>query len=446
MSFLKIAGFFFLLLIVSLPLLQPPVFRAGGLEIRIPEILFSFSALALLIAILRREAAFRFHKIYFVLALYFTTLLASAFFSEDPKQSFYKMVGVAYLIGLTVLTINIVTDYQILKKTFKAWTIGTIIVICVGLMTFALFYLDKSYFLLHYTLSIYGAVPVGNYPRVQSTLISAALLGNYLTVSLVISLILIYLRYQTSFSKSAGFYIYSGIIIFVAVSGISTVIGGLFLAGGFWIFYLSREKNILISRLSVTGGLLCAVFFFLINIFALVPHPTANYKIIVPGTEFSVYPSSRLMVWTESTRTFLSNFFFGRGIGLPSCRVLYLNTDGFYSLLTDAHNIYLSLASQAGIFGLIGLLFICYFGSRNFIRGLQGKNNISALKFGLSLAFFCAFVYEGIFASFEDARHIWILLGLIAALDNFEVTQSQTDSRKENLSELLQKSDIVLEH
>jgi len=44
--------------------------------------------------------------------------------------------------------------------------------------------------------------------------------------------------------------------------------------------------------------------------------------------------------------------------------------------------------------------------------GVKGANIILT---GLGLAFCSAFVYQGLTGSFEDARHLWVLIGLVPA-------------------------------
>jgi O-antigen ligase len=122
------------------------------------------------------------------------------------------------------------------------------------------------------------------------------------------------------------------------------------------------------------------------------------------------------MVWIESSKTFLDNFLFGKGIGQDSCRVFFQNSDGSFSLLTDAHNIFLSVASQTGVLGLLAIAALLFSVLKiSFIDGFKQQNT---LLFSLGLGFFAAAFYQGLLGSFEDARHLWILTGLILATAN----------------------------
>jgi hypothetical protein len=41
---------------------------------------------------------------------------------------------------------------------------------------------------------------------------------------------------------------------------------------------------------------------------------------------------------------------------------------------------------------------------------------VGTIRVGLAIAFVSAFLFEGLTGSFEDTRHLWILMGLILAV------------------------------
>jgi O-antigen ligase len=123
--------------------------------------------------------------------------------------------------------------------------------------------------------------------------------------------------------------------------------------------------------------------------------------------------SGRLLVWRDAINTFIADPVTGRGFGTAVANVMFQNSDGSWSLLTDAHNTFLSLAAQSGILGLIGMIAIVVVTLRSGFAKVEG-NDFYIVR-GLAIAFLAAFVYDGLTASFEDARHLWILVGLILA-------------------------------
>jgi len=279
-----------------------------------------------------------------------------------------------------------------LRNLLLNWCV--IIPLLAAFLAIALFYFLPESSLLPDLTYHYGAVPVGNFPRVSSTFISASMFCNYLTVTLVFTLLAVKMKW---IGKGLG-----AVIAFaVAVSAIFTVsiaLGGVALAAGLWLWAVSANKTI-----GQIGAIVCAAI--AIAFLAIAPFSLS----LLPGLS----ASSRLLVWRDAINTFLADPVTGRGFGTAVANVTYQNSDGSWSLLTDAHNTFLSLAAQSGMLGLIGMIAIVIVTLRSGFAKVEG-DNFYVLR-GLAIAFLAAFVYDGMTASFEDARHLWILVGLILA-------------------------------
>ena len=81
--------------------------------------------------------------------------------------------------------------------------------------------------------------------------------------------------------------------------------------------------------------------------------------------------------------------------------------------LTDAHNTFLSVAAQSGVFALIALVIICWTAIR---RTLRPSGQRSLIHATLGAAFISAFIWQGLIGSFEETRHLWVLIGMILGL------------------------------
>jgi uncharacterized membrane protein len=83
--------------------------------------------------------------------------------------------------------------------------------------------------------------------------------------------------------------------------------------------------------------------------------------------------------------------------------------------LLDAHQMWLNVAGQTGIFGLFALCFLCVFmfQQANVFSFVDQK---LILQTALGIAFLSAFLYQGLSGSYEDARHLWVLIGLLASV------------------------------
>lgn len=384
-----------------------PFFMPVGQRLTPTDLIFPFAVLLFIAGIVFRAYKFKWHNFYFVLAAYFTAMLISALFSGDLKTGLIKLIPVTYLLGLPVLAFNVIEDERDIKWTFYAWICGAILPLAVSVLTVAVFYIQPDNPFLKYTVYEYGAVPVGNYPRLNATFVSASMFCDYLSVTAVILLI----------AKRAGwigtqfFWPVFMLVLAGAAFTISSVMGGVVLVVGGWIWLTQRDKKPAFARTALVGSIAFAALFFAINFFALQPYEGAPYKINIPGIEKDLYPSGRVLIWAEAINNFSKEPLTGIGLGQPVGNVMYQNTDGSMSLLTDAHNIFLSVAAQCGIFGLAALIWLMVY----FVRqGAELKQENLILN-GLVLAFISAFIYQGLLGSFEDTRHLWVLMGMIAA-------------------------------
>lgn len=407
LTFSNAVWFAFLLYVFSLALMQP-FFYYKNLRFSLSEFIFPILFALFTIAVLTKKIVFRFHKIYFFLSVYFAAMLVSSVFSINPQQSFIKLAGQFYLLSLVVIAVNLVTNFEKLKTLLKIWLAGTVLTIAVGFVTIFLFYFQRDNWLLEFTTSVYGAVPVGNYPRLTSTFISASMFCNYLSASLF----LIVAAAKLDVFRRPVYFLLLFLTSVCAFFTISSGIGG-FVLSIFVIGWLLKDENAPRAKLSLGFGIVFALFFFALNFIALQPHPTAPFTFNLFGYE--LYPSSRLMVWMDSARTFYANFWNGVGLGQNACNVYYQNTEGTPAFLTDAHNAFLSVAAQNGIFGLAAFLLLFSFILKESFAAINGKKAASMIFYLLTAAFICAFCYQGLTGSFEDARHLWLLVGLWCA-------------------------------
>lgn len=396
----------FLFLIFSLSLMQP-FFYYKNLRFSLIDFIFPIVFALSAFNFITKRIIFRWHKFYWFLLFYFLSMLVSAFFSIDIRESFIKLSGEFYLLSLAIITFNFVRTREQLAIIIKSWLAGTTVSVLIGLVTIFLFYFQKDNSLLNYTTSIYGAVPVGNYPRLTSTFISASMFCNYLNVSVLLVFAADKLELFSSWLSRTLLIS----LTICAVFTISSGLGGVVLAFSFWAWLIYRQKNFFLAKFAMITGVFIAIALFFMNFVALQKHPTSPFTLKIFGLEF--HPSSRLLVWIDSGETFFENFLSGRGLGQDACRVTFQNAEGTPAVLTDAHNIFLSVAAQNGIFGLIAVfLVMLYLLKLNFFR-VNGNSASSVIFYFLGAAFVCSFCYQGLTGSFEDARHLWVLIGLL---------------------------------
>jgi O-antigen ligase len=410
---LRFAKISFLLLVFSLAFMQPYVYIAGFRAVP-ADIIFLLTFGFWVLSLLTKQTRFRWHGFYRLLIFYFAAMLVSAVFSVNPRTSFIKLLGEIYLLSLPVLTFNLIENEKDLRLALRVWLAATGFVILVGALTVFLFYFQRDNWLLKHTLFSFGTLPPGNYPRVHLTFLNANMLCNYLSVSLIFLLIfqkLGWINRKTFYALLAG-------ILFCAAFTISPSLGGIALSLGIWCWICLKNRQPFLAKTSLAGGVLAAVLFIFAVMIAPSLHPTAPFFVDVPLIEKRIAPSGRIMTWMDSWRTFTENPIFGRGVGQDACDVRYLDLTNTLQTLTDAHNVFLNVAAQTGVFGLLAMIAIIFYITRKTFPLAFDETNRSVFRIGFGLAFISAFFYQGIGGSYEDARHLWVLVGFFLIQDS----------------------------
>jgi len=183
-----IAYYLFLALVASLAFMQPNV-RVAGFEIPISDFLFLLTSCFYGLAILFGQTRLRGDLFIWLLAFYALVMTVSAAFSIERQSSFIKLAGEFYLLSLPVLAFNLIRDRQRLRTVLVAWLLASAVCAFIGTLSVVIFYIDRSNPLLQFTLSSFGTLPPGNYPRLMATFLNMNMLCNYLSVSVVMLLI-----------------------------------------------------------------------------------------------------------------------------------------------------------------------------------------------------------------------------------------------------------------
>ena len=406
----KIVFGLFLLLIFSLGFMQPWAFSLSGFLVHFTDLIFLITFSLWIFSLLLKKNDFRLSKFYIPLAFYLAAMILSAVFSEDPKQSFIKLLGGFYLIGLAVLAFNLVRTTEEAKKAVFFWLAATLISCLVSVISLLLFYADRSNPLLFYTLSHYGTLPPGNYARIRGTFLNPNMLCNYLNVSIMFSIAAFWLGW-------IGKKFFLVFLLFFSIAAFFTLspgLGGIALSLSLWFWLVFSEKRkFFLARTSLFSGISIAFIFFLMLLIMPNENPLSPYRINLPFFANEIYPSERLLAWQGTLETLWQNPLFGRGLGLDVVWIKSIIASGQTHIVTDAHQLWLNVAGQMGFLGLAAIIFLSIF---FFLRARPFKfenNPITILRISFGLAFVGAFLYQGLGGSFEDARHLWILIGLL---------------------------------
>jgi O-antigen ligase len=235
------------------------------------------------------------------------------------------------------------------------------------------------------------------------------MLCNYLTVSLVMLLVARHLGWV----GSVVFHLLLAAIGVTALFTLTPGLGGFLLAGALWIYLMLQVRWRGFAYAALVSGGAAAVLFVLAAAVTPIVQPTAPFLIHLPGIDQQFAPAVRMMTWMEAWQRFLQNPLIGTGIGTDAATVRYIDPSGILHVLTDAHNVFLNFAVQCGLLGLAAMvLLMARVASMTGALALEDGN---AVRLGLGLAWLSAFAYQGLTGSYEDARHLWVLLGLLLA-------------------------------
>lgn len=390
-----------------------------GLEAFPADLLFLVTMALWAAALAARQARLRLHPAFLLLVLYLAALALSGIFSVDRQTSAFKLLTQIYLLMLPVLAFNLITTLDDLKRAFAWWLAGAVAVGAYGVATVLLFPFFGYHSFLSEPLHHFGTLPPGFYPRIELTFEYPAMLANYLGVSLMFVLVEERLGWLGRTRAIAC----AAVILVSALFALTPGFGGVVAMLGLWIWYCQREPSPKLAVLALAG--VCGVTILEVLVAAVTPvlHPTAPFLIHVPGLAKPIAPAIRLMVWIAAARNFLASPLVGHGIGVDAVSVPFQAPEETMAYpVTDAHNFILSIAAQCGIIGVAALVAIVWFVVRQ-TRAAAASRPPEPLLFGLSIAWLSGFVIEGLVGSFEDARHLWILLGFILAASRFRTAE-----------------------
>ena len=410
----KICKWLYLILIVSLPLVRPFNAVIFGLQIPATDFIFIPVFIFWLLAIVRRETAIKFDKFYFFIGLYGIALTVSSFFSIQPQHSFFKLLGEFYLFGLAILTFNLAREISFFKQILFAFLIGTCLTILAVIAGFILFYLgyktqDNNYFLSHF-----GSLPAGNYPRIHALFANANMMCNFLNVSLMLTILAAKLKW---IKKSWAIILQIG-IWFAAIFTFSAGLGGMCLSLGIWYWtVLKSEQKLFWSKIALTFAIVSAVSIFGATLISPDTNNTTQ-DFSLPFINKKLEVSVRVLVWENALETFRQFPLSGKGTGADAVFLPYETLSGNRQILLDAHNNWLNILAQLGLLGIIAFVLLNSYLTTKCTLQLNQSDEQTYVHLALSCAFLGAFLYQGLSGSFEDARHLWILFGLLVGTAN----------------------------
>lgn len=390
--------YLFLALVAALPIAQPSLGALGGYPVLAADVLFVATAGVLAIGVATRRETLAWSHWHTAAAVFVAVGFASAVVSEDPRATALRAAGTGYLAALGLLGAHYGRDERMRKPIVLAWIAGAVATLgasFAGVALFAIGHTDNRF------LYGFGSLPAGSYPRVQGLFVNANMLCTYLAASVF----LIMAAGRAGLLERRITRPLTGAVIAVAVLTLSPGLGGLALALSLW--WSANAEASAARRIRFAGAATSILF-----VLATLGSPTMLLRDDLPGIDFK--PSSRVMAWEDAALTFAAHPLLGAGPGADVAHVDYVNASRGSELLTDAHNTWLSVLGQYGLLGFAAFaMIIAMLVAR--MRFPLTLTTERPWRTGCELALVAALLYPSLSGSFEDTRHIWLLLGLTYA-------------------------------
>ena len=407
---LTAARWLMLLYVAVLPVVRPLDTRILGVHIFAMDLIFAAAFFFWLASLLDRKP--RFEGRYLIFAgSFFLALLISAVFSVEPRKSFLKLSGVFYLIAVSIVIADLVRDISFLKNLTFAWLAGALLTIlgsCLGLAGFLAGFDSPA---TNFFLFGFGSLPPGHYPRVRAFFENPNMMANYINVALMIILG----GWKAGWLAARTAWGVSILLLGSALLAVSPGVGGIVLSVGLWVWF-APTNGIGRARTPILVGSIALAFLAFLSTTISPVVRNEEKAITLPLIEKQLEPSVRVLVWRDSLERGSQYPIFGRGPGTDVAFFRYQVASGQKQLLRDGHQAWLNVFGQTGVVGLAAFVALCWYLFTTCRFRAPDDSERSAMLAACSCAFVGAFLFQNLFGSFEDARQLWVLIGMLVGL------------------------------
>jgi O-antigen ligase len=361
--------------VALLPVMDPLHSHGSGSPVIPSDVLFGMAAVAWVLSRPRLPRG----PFPTVALVYLGAVLLAVVTSEDRGHSLSRVVIDAYVVGLGVLTYSIARSHAMWRRLAGAWLVGTVIsavVIVVGLAFYAAGFDSQE---KNIALSISGHAPVV-LPRFHGLFTAPNLMCSYLIVSTAI----VAVGWTTGLLSSRRAAVLAGGIAVSVFFSLSPGIGGVALAAGLAVWLTAAHPA------RWRGAVLCGAVIVALGFFGAAvatPRPTT---------------------WHQAFDAFIDRPLLGHG---PGAEIVHLVVKE--GTLTDAHQTWLNIAAQTGAVGALAFTAVV----ATLVLGVHRRRPLATHPALVACwsAVVGVLLYQGLTMSVEQMRHVWILLGALAA-------------------------------
>jgi putative inorganic carbon (hco3(-)) transporter len=423
----------FIVLIPFQSLLSTPF---AGVELKLADLAFLLLAIVWLVNVLSRRRPVRLNWFHLLLGAYLLSVTLSTVTAVDPSRSGVRLVGKLYLGLIAFLSFEIVDSMDSLRVASFAWLSASCIVLFLGLIGIAGFYLGISDPTVNLVIHpVYGSLPAGNYPRIEGLFEYPAMFCNFLGITWMLAIACL----LNGWVKDRYVWIFGGMLLTVNAFTLTPGLGGIFLSTGILLWRLRAPGIYFGGRTYLISGVMIAVLFLAGASVTLFSYDSGALNSPLSAGEISA--SHRVKAWKSAFQTFLQFPLLGKGPGVPVAEAMYRDPNGYNQILTDAHNTYLSVLAETGLTG-----FLTFFALVSWVimrLFAQGNAALRWVKLCLLLALADSLFYQGFTGSYEDARHLWVVIGLASAAGKRGIFLLDLDAEDQTQTHLGQRNGSV---
>jgi len=381
---------------------------ALGPAIQIADFAFAAAALLALVAVARGDLRPRWIAPDAALALYALVAVASLAVTPSVRTTLVKLLGLGFLASLYVVGSHLAADPARRRILFGGWLAGAAVSAVAGLAGVILFYLGARTPAVNPFMASYGSIPVGSYPRIVAFFANPNMYCSYCSASLAV----LATYWEEAPARQRPLLLsLAALLVVNAFFTLSVGLGGLALGAAIW--WSLRGGRL--RGLALAGGGFAAAGFAALTLVNLVPRGAGDIHLGV--VDIQLAEGGRVDIWRGALHNWEQHPLTGMGYGMTVATTTnpraYVNMENWdtkrmtstQAVKLEAHEVWLNVLGQVGIPGL--LLFVAFV-----LLVLAGKaSGQDAIFCGL----LAVFVYQGLFAAIEDARHIWLLFGFAVA-------------------------------
>jgi O-antigen ligase len=398
-----------------------PLFTLSGVPVQWVDAAIALVYLALLLELVRARELPRLSPVAWPMAGFVAVLVLSCFVSPHPLRSGLKLVGFLPYLALPVIGAAIIRTHDDMRLVVRAWWLSLGVSACVGLLTIVVFYWDRR-MAAKYLMCGYGGLPTLPIPRLCAPFANQNALFNHLLSGLCIFAVTAYRRYglkKTLFAYGALACL-SALTASAGLAGLAVSTTALLV----WGFRAKAGALRTIKWLAIAGSALFVVAVALSLSGGVVHDGSGHVNIGSVGYAFG--EAARPPIWRGAVKTIAAHPLLGIGYGeAPGVtndpRAWRVHDhwgephDGSFHAM-DGHNVWLNVAGQAGILGLLAFLWLvrALWLQAQSSRRQQAGTGLS-LADGLAAALL-GWLVHSFSGAFEEARELWILLAMVVAI------------------------------